>query len=159
MASRKDIHTYLSELEDVPGTLVFTAKRARVGFNLNQFAMSLMKVENRTRFKANEAAYLDEWGLTDAQKHGVLMRDYGKMMEEGGNIYFLAKLVSTDELPFIKAVSSMSGMSTEAYESMMVAGGRSVAGLRSRKEHEALTAVLEAAVAIPNAPVIAGPAS
>ena len=40
---------------------MFTAKRARKGYQLNQFAMSLMKAENRERFKADESAYLDEW--------------------------------------------------------------------------------------------------
>ena len=50
----KDIHAYLAEFEDIPGTRVFTAKRARVGYHMNQFAMSLMKAENRERFKADE---------------------------------------------------------------------------------------------------------
>ena len=33
--------------------------------------MSLMKPENRERFKADEQAYLDEWPMTEAQKHAV----------------------------------------------------------------------------------------
>ena len=33
-----------SELDDIPGTTVFTAARSRAGFHLNQFCMSLMKV-------------------------------------------------------------------------------------------------------------------
>jgi protocatechuate 4,5-dioxygenase alpha chain len=52
--------TYTSEFDDVPGTRVFTAERARRGFPLNQFCMSLMEPENHQRFKAGERAYLDE---------------------------------------------------------------------------------------------------
>ena len=51
---------------------MFTAQRARKGYWLNQFAMSLMKEENRKRFLADENAYLDEWKLTPAAKKAVL---------------------------------------------------------------------------------------
>ena len=131
---RIDIKAYLAEMEDIPGTRVFTAQRARRGYWLNQFAMSLMKAENRERFKAGEKAYLDEWPLTDAQKDAVLKRDYNAMLDEGGNIYFLAKLFSTDGKSFQFAAGSMTGMTQEEYAAMMLAGGRSVEGLRSKKE-------------------------
>ena len=63
-----DIHSYLAEFDDIPGTRVYTARRARQGYQLNQFAMSLMKAENRERFKADEAAYLAEWPMTEDQR-------------------------------------------------------------------------------------------
>ena len=134
MNAPRDIHAYLAEFEDIPGTRVFTGKRARQGYHLNQFAMSLMKPENRARFKADEAAYLDEWPLTDAQKNAVLARDYNAMLDEGGNIYFLAKIFFTDEISYLQAVGTMTGMSPEDYQAMMLAGGRSPEGLRSKKE-------------------------
>lgn len=134
MTDKRDIHTYLAELEDIPGTRVFIAARARQGYHLNQFAMSLMKPENRERWKADERAYLDGWKLTDAQKEAVLARDYNKLLDLGGNIYFLAKVFSTDGQSFLQAVSTMSGMSLEDYSAMMIAGGRSPEGLRSKKE-------------------------
>jgi protocatechuate 4,5-dioxygenase alpha chain len=134
MTAPRDIHAYLAEFDDIPGTRVFTAKRARQGYHLNQFAMSLMKPENRARFKADEAAYLDEWPLTDAQKNAVLARDYNAMLDEGGNIYFLAKIFFTDEISYLQAVGTMTGMSPEDYQAMMLAGGRSPEGLRSKKE-------------------------
>ena len=96
----RDIHEYLAEFEDIPGTRVFTARRAREGYHMNQFAMSLMKAENRERFKADERAYLDEWPLSEAQKQALLARDYNACLDLGGNIYFLSKLFSTDGLPF-----------------------------------------------------------
>jgi protocatechuate 4,5-dioxygenase alpha chain len=130
----RDIHAYLAAFEDIPGTRVYTAKRARQGYQLNQFAMSLMKPENRERWKADEAAYLSEWAISDEQKQAVLARDYNRLLDLGGNIYFLAKVFSTDGLSFLQAVSTMSGMSVEDYQAMMVAGGRSPEGVRSIKD-------------------------
>jgi protocatechuate 4,5-dioxygenase alpha chain len=123
-----------SEFDDIPGTTVFTATRSHQGFHLNQFCMSLMKPENRQRFKANESAYLDEWELTPAQKQAVLERDYNAMIANGGNIYFLAKIFSSDGISFQNAAASMTGMSQEDYAAMMLHGGRSPEGLRSIKE-------------------------
>ena len=134
MNAPRDIHSYLAAFEDIPGTRVFTARRARQGYHLNQFAMSLMKPENRQRFKAGEATYLDEWPLSDAQKKAVLARDYNALLDEGGNIYFMAKIFSTDGKSFLQAVGTMTGMSPEDYQAMMVAGGRSPEGVRSIRE-------------------------
>jgi protocatechuate 4,5-dioxygenase alpha chain len=128
-----DIHEYLSAFDDIPGTRVFTAQRARKGYHLNQFAMSLMKAENRERFKADERAYLDEWAMTEAAKQAVLARDYNGMIDEGGNIYFLSKLFSTDGKSFQFAAGSMTGMTQEDYAQMMINGGRSPQGVRSIK--------------------------
>ncbi|MGW8191849.1 protocatechuate 4,5-dioxygenase subunit alpha [Sphingomonas hankookensis] len=134
MSDPKDIHAYLAEFEDIPGTRVFTAARARQGYHMNQFAMSLMKPENRERWKADEAAYLDEWPLSAEQREAILSRDYNRCLDLGGNIYFLAKVFSTDGLSFVQAVSTMTGVSVEEYQAMMNAGGRSPNGVRSKKD-------------------------
>ena len=134
MTAPRDVNAYLAEFDDIPGTRVFTAKRARQGYHLNQFAMSLIKPDNRERFMADERAYIDEWPLSDAQKEAVLARDYNRLLDEGGNIYFLAKLFSTDGKSFLQAVGTMTGMTTEDYQAMMVAGGRSPDGVRSKKD-------------------------
>lgn len=129
----RNIEEYLAELEDIPGTRVYTAARARAGYWLNQFAMSLMKPENRARWLAQPESYLNEWPMSDAQKAAVLERDYNRLLELGGNIYFLAKVFATDGLSFVQAVSTMTGMSVEEYQKMMLAGGRSPEGVRSIK--------------------------
>ncbi|WP_422344917.1 protocatechuate 4,5-dioxygenase subunit alpha [Parasphingorhabdus sp.] len=129
----QDIHEYLAELEDIPGTRVFTASRARQGYHLNQFAMSLMKAENRKRWKADEEAYLAEWPITEEQRQAVVDRDYNRMLELGGNIYFLSKIFSTDGISFAEAVSTMTDMSFPEYREMMMQGGRSPEGNRSIK--------------------------
>jgi len=130
---KQDIHEYLNELEDIPGTRVYTAQRARKGYWMNQFAMSLMKPENRERWKADEKAYLQDWPMTDEQRQSILDRDYDRMLNLGANIYFLAKLFSTDGLSFLQAVSTMTGMTVDEYRAMMIAGGRSPDGVRSKK--------------------------
>ena len=115
---------------DIPGTVIFDADQARKGYHLNQFCMSLMKAENRTRFKRDERAYLDEWPMSEEQKRAVLARDYNRMIELGGNIYFLAKLFSTDGRSFQYTAATMTGMTQEDYAKMMLQGGRSPEGNR-----------------------------
>jgi protocatechuate 4,5-dioxygenase alpha chain len=110
--------------KDVPGTTIFDADQSRMGYWLNQFAMSLMKAENRESFKKDERAYLDAWAMTEDQKLAVLARDMNRMIQLGGNIYFLAKIGATDGKSFQQMAGSMTGMSEEAYRDMMVAGGR-----------------------------------
>lgn len=119
---------------DVPGTTIFDADLARQGYHLNQFCMSLMKPANRDRFRADQRAYLDEWPMSEEQKQAILDRDYNRMIALGGNIYFLAKLFSTDGQSFEHAAASMTGLSREEYRQMMLSGGRSPAGNRYKRE-------------------------
>ena len=114
---------------DIPGTIVFTGELARKGFGLNQFCMSLMKAENRDRFKADERAYLNDWPLDATQKDAVVARDYGRMLELGGNIFFVLKLAATDGRSTQSVAASLAGQSVEDYAAMMRAGGRKPAVL------------------------------
>jgi protocatechuate 4,5-dioxygenase alpha chain len=129
---------------DIPGTTIFDADQARKGYHLNQFCMSLMKAPNRDRFKANERAYLDEWSMTEDQKEAVLARDYNRMISLGGNVYFLAKIFSTDGKSFQHAAALMTGMTQEAYAQMMLSGGRSADGNRYAHEWQARVAAEQA---------------
>jgi len=115
---------------NIPGTTIFDAEQSRKGYHLNQFCMSLMKAENRMRFKADERAYLNEWPMTEDQKLAVLSRDLNRCIELGGNIYFLAKIGATDGKSFQQMAGSMTGMSEAAYRDMMIGGGRSIEGNR-----------------------------
>ncbi|MFC3102143.1 protocatechuate 4,5-dioxygenase subunit alpha [Altererythrobacter lauratis] len=124
----------LDELDDIPGTLVFNARRSRQAYHLHKFCMSLMQEDNRAAFRSDERAYLDRFRMTEEQKQAVLARDLTRLIELGGNMYFLVKIASTDGWSAQKAVSSMSGMSAEDYAKMMLEGGRSPEGLRSKRE-------------------------
>ena len=115
---------------DVPGTTIFDAEQSRKGYHLNQFCMSLMKAENRERFKANQRAYVDEWPMTEEQKQAVLDVDLNRAIALGGKIYFLAKLGATHGRSFQQMAGSMTGMTEDEYRTMMISGGRSAEGNR-----------------------------
>jgi len=120
--------------DDIPGTTLFDAERSRQGYHLNMFCMSLMKEPNRAAFKADERAYLARWPMTPEQRDAVLARDWNRMLELGGNIYYTSKLGATDGLSFQALAAKMSGMTREAYVEMMRSGGRSIDGNRSKSE-------------------------
>jgi protocatechuate 4,5-dioxygenase, alpha chain len=120
--------------DDIPGTTLFDAQRSRQGYHLNMFCMSLLKAENRTAFKADEAAYVQKFPMTAEQRDAVLKRDWNHMISLGGNIYFLAKLFSTDGKSFQQVAAIMTGSTQEDYARMMLDGGRSPDGNRSKKE-------------------------
>jgi protocatechuate 4,5-dioxygenase, alpha chain len=125
------------EYDDIPGTFVFDAERSRQGYHLNMFCMSLMKADNRKAFKENEASYLDRFALTPEQREAILTRNYNRMLELGGNIYFTAKLGATDGHSFQHIAAIMTGSTQEDYAKMMLAGGRSIEGNRSRSGRDA----------------------
>jgi protocatechuate 4,5-dioxygenase alpha chain len=120
--------------DDIPGTTLFDAQRSRQGYHLNMFCMSLMKAENRAAFKADEAAYVQKFPMTAEQRAAVLKREWNRLIGLGGNIYFLAKLFSTDGKSFQQVAAIMTGSTQEAYAQMMLDGGRSPEGNRSKKD-------------------------
>ena len=54
------------------------------------------------------------------------------MLELGGNIYFTAKLGATDGHSFQHLAAVMTGSTQEDYAKMMLGGGRSIEGNRSK---------------------------
>ena len=122
------------DYDDIPGTFVFDAERSREGFGINMFCMSLMKAENRKAFKENERKYLDERFplLTPEQKEAILKRQYNRLLELGGNIYFTAKLGATDGHPFQHLAALMTGSTQQDYADLMLRGGRPIEGNRSK---------------------------
>lgn len=126
--------TKRNEFDDIPGTILFDAQRSRQGYHLNMFCMSLMKSENRKAFKENEPAYLATFPMSEEQRQVVLKRDWNGMLRLGGNIYYTAKLAATDGLSFQHIAALMTGSTQEQYARMMLAGGRSIDGNRSKSE-------------------------
>jgi len=133
------------DYDDIPGTFVFDAERSRQGYGINMFCMSLMKDDNRKAFKANEAEYLKKFSLTPEQTDAILKRDYNRMLELGGNIYFTAKLGATDGHSFQHLAALMTGSTQQDYAAMMLGGGRSIEGNRSRSGKNAPSKHLGAA--------------
>ncbi|WP_417625681.1 protocatechuate 4,5-dioxygenase subunit alpha [Pararhodobacter aggregans] len=124
------------DYEDIPGTFVFDADRSREGYHLNQFCISLRLQKNRDTFNANEEAYLDAYPMTAEQRDAVLKRDWNRLLELGGNIYYTSKLAANDGINFQNLAGLMTGMGVEAYREMMLNGGRSIEGNRYKSEWE-----------------------
>lgn len=128
---------------DIPGTIIFDTGQAAKGYHLNMFAKSLMEAENREQFKADEDAYLDRWPMTDEQKQAVRDRDLNRMLDLGGNIYFLAKIGATDGLNYVQIVASMTENDADTHKQMMIDGGRSPEGNRYMHEWETASGSVE----------------
>lgn len=122
------------DYEDIPGTFVFDADRSREGYHLNQFCISLRLQKNRDAFNAGEEAYLDKYPMTPEQREAVLKREWNRLLELGGNIYYTSKLAANDGINFQNLAGLMTGMGVEAYRAMMLAGGRPIEGNRYKSE-------------------------
>ncbi len=127
-------HEPAHDYDDIPGTVVFDAQRSRTGYNLNKFLYSLMTPQNRAAFLADESGYLDPFGMMPEQKAAVMKRDWNTLLQLGGVSYALAKLAFTDQHSYQYMAAEMTGMSQDEYLNMMLAGGRSLEGWRSKKE-------------------------
>ncbi len=80
-------------MEDiVSGALLFTGERSARGYRINKMAMSFTAPESRARFKADEEAYMQAFGLTAAEKALVRQRDWKAMLDAGASIYLLLKI-------------------------------------------------------------------
>ena len=132
MGKGKKVEAY----EDIPGTWVFDAQRARIGYHLNAFLYSLMKAENRAEFLADERKYLMKYPMTEEQREAVMKRAWNRLLELGGVSYALAKLAFTDQKSYQFMASQMVGVAEDEYVKMMLSGGRSPDGWRSKSERK-----------------------
>jgi len=123
-----------NDYDDIPGTYVFDGARSREGYHLNMFCMSLNSAENRDAFRADPQGYLGRFPMSAEQRETVSSRDWLRMLQLGGNIYYTFKLAAFDGLSMQGIGGKMSGVSEEEFTSMMLAGGRSVEGNRSKSE-------------------------
>ena len=122
------------DYDDIPGTFIFDGARSRMGYRLNMFCMSLLDAANRDAFRSDEDTYLDRFPLTPEQRKAVRSRDWIAMLELGGNIYYTYKIGACDGLSFQQVAAAQTGVTEDEYVSMMVSGGRSVEGNRSRSD-------------------------
>jgi protocatechuate 4,5-dioxygenase, alpha chain len=124
------------DYDDIPGTYVFDADRSRQGYHLNMFCISLRQEGNRQAMRDDSEAYLARFPMREAQKQAVRARDWNRLLELGGNIYYTSKLAAFDGITFQDLAAMMTGLSRDAYRDMMLNGGRPIAGNRSKSEWE-----------------------
>lgn len=128
----------MKDYDDVPGTYVLDSRSYRRGYKLNMFLMTLNKADCREEFAADEDGYMDRFGVNEDQKAAVRERRYLDMLKLGANVYYAFKLISHDRQPPQVMYGKMSNpeLSFEEFQQMMISGGRSIEGLRSKKEQE-----------------------
>ena len=126
------------DYDDVPGTYVLDSRSYRKGYNLNMFLMTLNKSVHRDEFASNEKVYIDKFNVSEEQKQAVINRDYLQMLKLGANVYYTFKLVSHDRLQPQLMYGKMSDpeLSFEEFQQMMLSGGRSIEGNRSKREKQ-----------------------
>ncbi len=122
--------------EDIPGTIVFDSQQAARGYHLNQFCISLRQQKNRDKFAADPQTYIDQFPMTKEQRQAALDQEWTLLLELGGNIYYTSKLAAFHGINFQELAGLMTGMGSDAYRAMMVAGGRSIEGNRFKSEWE-----------------------
>jgi protocatechuate 4,5-dioxygenase, alpha chain len=109
--------------QDIPGTIIFDAEQAQKGFALNRMCFSFNSAENRAAFVKNEDGYCHKYGLNAAQRAAVKSRNVLKMIEAGGNVYYLAKLAGIFGLNVQDIGAQQTGMSVEAFKAKLQSAG------------------------------------
>ncbi|MDG2114834.1 MAG: protocatechuate 4,5-dioxygenase subunit alpha [Actinomycetota bacterium] len=122
------------DYDDIPGTYVFDGSRSQAGYHLNMFCMSLNKEANRAEFRRDETSYLGKFPMTPEQRQAVLDREWLRLLQLGGNMYYTFKLAIFDSLGMQDVGGIMSGLSTEEFSDMLIAGGRPIEGNRTIRE-------------------------
>ncbi|CAE6932498.1 protocatechuate 4,5-dioxygenase subunit alpha [Vibrio sp. B1FLJ16] len=115
---------YVKNEVPVEGTIFFDGDMARKGYGLNKMCFSFNEAKAREEFVEDEMAYCDRFGLTEAQKKAVHDRDVLKLIEEGGNIYYLAKFAGLLGMNMQDIGALQTGMSLEEFKQKLVDAGR-----------------------------------
>ena len=110
--------------QDIPGTIMFDGNQAQKGFALNRMCFSFNSPQNRAAFLADEDAYCQKFGLNAAQRAAVKDRDVLRMIEAGGNVYYLAKLAGIFGLNVQDIGAQQTGTTVDAFKAKLAAAGR-----------------------------------
>jgi protocatechuate 4,5-dioxygenase, alpha chain len=109
--------------QDIAGTVIFDGTEAQKGLALNRMCFSFNSAENRAAFLKDEEAYCRKYRLNDQQLAAVKSRSVLKMIEAGGNVYYLAKLAGIFGLNVQDIGAQQTGMSVEAFKSKLQSAG------------------------------------
>ncbi len=108
------------DYDEIPGTYVFDGKRASSGYALNRMAFSFNSEENRKAFAADMDAYCRRYGLSDEQREAVLAGNFLKLLQMGGNIYYLAKIAVFHGLTVQDAGASFQHITTAEFKQKLL---------------------------------------
>jgi protocatechuate 4,5-dioxygenase alpha chain len=105
----------------IPGTTIFGATQARLGYPLNAMCFSFNSAENRATFLKDEDAYCARFGLNPEQRQAVRDRNVLALIRAGGNIYYLAKFAGIFGLNVQDLGAQQTGMSVDAFKAKLMA--------------------------------------
>jgi len=105
---------------DIPGTTIFDGKQAMKGYDLNKVGYSFNQADNRHAFKEDAEAYMTKYTLTEPQKDAIRSSNILAMIEEGGNIYYLAKLAGIFKLSVQDVGGLQTGRTTEEFKEYLL---------------------------------------
>ena len=110
--------------QDIPGTIMFDGSQAQKGFALNRMCYSFNSAENRAAFLKDEDGYCEKFGLSEEQCAAVKSRNVLRMIETGGNVYYLAKLAGIFGLNVQDIGAQQTGSTVDEFKAKLVAAGR-----------------------------------
>jgi protocatechuate 4,5-dioxygenase alpha subunit len=94
---------------------VFDLAMSWRGYRINKMCNALSQPGERAQFQADEETFMARFGLSDGEKKLVRARDFGGLLQAGGNIYFLLKLGVVTGNGLYKMGASMRGESYEQF--------------------------------------------
>jgi protocatechuate 4,5-dioxygenase, alpha chain len=109
--------------QDIPGTIIFDGAEAQKGLALNRMCFSFNSAGNRAAFLEDEDAYCRKYGLNAEQRAAVKDRNVLKMIEAGGNVYYLAKLAGIFGLNVQDIGAQQTSMTVDEFKSKLAAAG------------------------------------
>src|SRR6476659_4660771 len=109
----------------IEGTTMFDGDQAQKGFALNRMCFSFNNAENRAAFLKDEEAYCGKFGLSEKHRAAVKSRDVLRMIEAGGNVYYLAKLAGIFGLNVQDIGAQQTNTTVDEFNARLVAAGRS----------------------------------
>jgi protocatechuate 4,5-dioxygenase alpha chain len=107
------------KLEPIFGTTLFDGDQAQKGYALNKMCYSFNSADNRDTFKANEEAYMTQYGLNAEQAEAIRTRNVLGLIAAGGNVYYLAKFAGILGLDVQDLGAAQTGMTKEEFKAKL----------------------------------------
>ena len=114
--------------DSVQGTYVFNGRRAALGYGLNRMCMSFNDARNREAFRQDEEAYCNRFDLTGEQRDAIRRRDVLRLVQLGGNIYYLAKFGGIFGLTVQDMGAQQRGVTVDRFRAMLQEAGEVLHG-------------------------------
>ena len=110
--------------QDIPGTIMFDGDQAQKGYSLNRMCFSFNSADNREAFLKDEDAYCRKYGLNEEQRAAIKSRNVLRLIEAGGNVYYLAKFAGIFGLNVQDIGAQQTGTTVEEFKVKLAAAGR-----------------------------------